>query len=232
MQWHTQCTRNPPCVSLSLSVPVPTLTSFPPAPSCLLGVCVASSVAVRQTLSPNKLASKHVACMNTQGLHTMSCDTSGRFLHNCAVIRPGAPRCAAVSQSSARHTYQQRPPWLRFKGLWGLGAVAKKLAKKSLESTFDDMPGIIEKWVQRESPGCLAGKGCRSMPFLSALASQGECTAVWPPVPRSAAGQHCVSAPPPSFGAWLTGCFYVPAQPAGGCRCARSCCRRRMGGSG
>lgn len=33
----------------------------------------------------------------------------------------------------------------RIKGLWGLGAVAKKLAKKSLEDSFADMPGIMSK---------------------------------------------------------------------------------------
>ena len=36
-------------------------------------------------------------------------------------------------------------PCRRFKGLWGLGAVAQKLAKKSLEQSFADMPAIIDK---------------------------------------------------------------------------------------
>jgi hypothetical protein len=36
-------------------------------------------------------------------------------------------------------------PACRFKGLWGLGAMAQKLAKKSLEQTFADMPAIVDK---------------------------------------------------------------------------------------
>ncbi|PSC73913.1 serine threonine kinase [Micractinium conductrix] len=49
-----------------------------------------------------------------------------------------------VGQGRCRHTLEQT---IEFKGLWGLGAVAKKLAKKSLQDTFDDLPGVIDKWL-------------------------------------------------------------------------------------
>lgn len=61
-------------------------------------------------------------------------------LHRC---RSGAGRERCVGNPSVlcpptAHAY-------RIKGLWGLGAVAKKLAKKSLEDSFADMPGIMSK---------------------------------------------------------------------------------------
>ncbi|KAL4445752.1 hypothetical protein ABPG77_008951 [Micractinium sp. CCAP 211/92] len=61
----------------------------------------------------------------------------GHFTSRTRIEPSGPERC--------RHILEQT---IEFKGLWGFGSVAKKLAKKSLESTFDDMPGIIEKWVQ------------------------------------------------------------------------------------
>jgi hypothetical protein len=33
----------------------------------------------------------------------------------------------------------------RMKGLFGLGGVAKKLAKKSLQDSFEEMPALMEK---------------------------------------------------------------------------------------
>ncbi|KAL4425865.1 hypothetical protein ABPG75_009881 [Micractinium tetrahymenae] len=61
----------------------------------------------------------------------------GHFTSRTRIEPAGPDRC--------RHVLEQT---IEFKGLWGLGSVAKKLAKKSLESTFNDMPGIIEKWVR------------------------------------------------------------------------------------
>jgi hypothetical protein len=34
---------------------------------------------------------------------------------------------------------------IEIKGMWGLGAVAKKLAKKSLQDSFAEMPALLEK---------------------------------------------------------------------------------------
>ncbi|PRW58862.1 CHAD domain-containing [Chlorella sorokiniana] len=60
----------------------------------------------------------------------------GKFESRVVIEALGPGRC--------RHTLEQT---IEFKGLWGLGSVAKKLAKKSLEDSFADMPGIMAKWA-------------------------------------------------------------------------------------
>ncbi|KAI3424815.1 hypothetical protein D9Q98_008201 [Chlorella vulgaris] len=54
------------------------------------------------------------------------------------IIEPlGPDRC--------RHVLEQT---IEIKGMWGLGAVAKKLAKKSLQDSFAEMPALLEKWLE------------------------------------------------------------------------------------